>query len=122
MLITLLSTRKPEHCFTGENITKDQTQAATFNVYANTTSLLKSMANPAPLSPNPVSPLLGTQGVLLPRSNVTLVGNEAHTLFNNNGWITDGATLPTETRFEAGVDRVSPNGVDAPVRGNQSRF
>ncbi len=105
-----------------ENITKDQTQAATFNVYANPTSMIKSMANPAPLSPNPISPSLGTQGVLMPRSNVTIIGNEAPYTFNNNGWITDGGNTTDGNAVEAGVDRVTPNGVDAPVVGTNRVF
>ncbi|HLM62595.1 MAG TPA: M36 family metallopeptidase, partial [Pyrinomonadaceae bacterium] len=105
-----------------ENITKDQTEPATFNVYANTTSLLKTMANPAPLSPNPISPLLGTQGVLMPRSNVTLIGNEAPYTFNNNGWINNGANTTDGNAVEAGIDRVTPNGVDAAVVGTNRVF
>ena len=109
-----------------ENITHDQTQAATYNVYANTNSLLRTMANPAPLTPNPLDPGLGTQGVLMPRTTVTFIGNEAPYTFNNNGWITDntnGANGHTDgNNVEAGVDRVTPNGVDAPVVGTNRIF
>ncbi|MDQ3799331.1 MAG: M36 family metallopeptidase [Acidobacteriota bacterium] len=109
-----------------ENITHSQTQAATYNVYANTTSMVKTMANPAPLSPNPISPAFGTQGSLQPRTNVTLIGNEAPYTFNNNGWITDntnGANGITDgNNVEAGVDRDLPNGVDAPVQGTNRVF
>jgi len=109
-----------------ENITHHQTQPATYNVYANTTSILKTMANPAPLNPGPVDPSLQTQGVLQPRSDVTLIGNEAPYSFNNLGWITDntnGSNGHTNgNAVEAGVDRVLPNGVDAPVVGTNRVF
>jgi hypothetical protein len=105
-----------------ENITKDQTQTATYNVYANTNSILKAMANPAPLSPNPISPTLGTQGTLQPRTNVTLIGNEGVYSFNNLGWITDGGNVTDGNNVEAGVDRVLPNGVDATVVGTSRTF
>jgi len=55
-----------------ENITHHQTQTATYNVYANTTSMLKTMANPAPLNPGPIDPSLQTQGVLQSRSNIMM--------------------------------------------------
>ncbi|MDQ3712489.1 MAG: M36 family metallopeptidase [Acidobacteriota bacterium] len=109
-----------------ENITHHQTQPATYNVYANTTSLLKTMANPAPLNPGPIDPSLQTQGVLRPRSDVTLIGNEIPYSFNNLGWITDNASAgkghTDGNAVEAGVDRVLPNGVDAPVTGTNRVF
>jgi hypothetical protein len=110
-----------------ENITHSQTQPATYNVYANTNSLLKVMGNPAPLAaPGLLDPALGTQGTLQPRTNVTVIGNEAPYTFNNNGWITDGANgvngFTDGNNAEAGVDRVLPNGVDAPVAGTNRTF
>ena len=105
-----------------ENIVKDQTQAATFNVYASTTNMIKTMANPAPLATNPVSPALGTQGVLMPRTSITLVGNEAPYTFNNNGWITDGGNTTDGNAVQAGIDRDGANGVDAPVTGTSRVF
>lgn len=109
-----------------ENITKDQTQTATFNVYANTTSMIKSLDNPAPLTPGPIDPSQGTQGAIQSRTNVTLVGNEGDLSFNNLGWINDNANSGNGwtdgNNVEAGLDRVTPNGVDAPVSGTNRVF
>lgn len=110
-----------------ENITRDQTQAATYNVYANTNSLLRSMQSPAPFpAPGLLDPSLGTQPPLQPRTNVTLIGNEAPYTFNNNGWITDGTNgvngHTDGNAIEAGVDRDNTNGVDAPVQGTNRVF
>ncbi len=109
-----------------ENITADQSQAATYNVYANTTNILRTMPNPAPLDSNPLSPAFGTQGVLQPRSNVTFIGNEAPYTFNNLGWITDNANgtngLTDGNNTEAGVDRDTTNGIDTTVQGASRVF
>lgn len=109
-----------------ENITKDQTQAATFNVYANTTSMLKTLDNPAPLSPGPTDPASGTQGAIVNRTNVSLVGNEAPYTFNNLGWITDDANSGNGwtdgNAVQAGIDRDGVNGVDAPAPGTNRVF
>ncbi|HEY0458563.1 MAG TPA: M36 family metallopeptidase [Pyrinomonadaceae bacterium] len=110
-----------------EDITHSQTQPATYNVYANTNSLLKVMPNPAPLAaPGLVDPTLGTQGTLQARTNVTVIGNEAPYTFNNLGWITDGANggngFTDGNNVEAGVDRILPNGVDATVQGTSRVF
>ena len=109
-----------------KNITDDQTQAATYNVYANTTSMAKTLNNPAPLVPGPLDPGLGTQGTLVNRTNVTLIGNEAPNTFNNLGWITDntnGANGTTDgNAVEAGLDIDGTNGVDAPVSGTGRVF
>ena len=104
-----------------KNIANDQSQAVTYNVYANTTSMIKSLDSPAPLTPGILDPSLATQGTLANRTNVTLIGNEAPYTFNNNGWITDGNNTTDGNNVEAGVDRVTPNGVDAPVTGSGNR-
>ncbi len=100
-----------------KNITDDQTQPAIFNVYINPASRINTADHAAPLSPYisvPANdPTVGAQGSLLTRSNITLIGNEGPLSFNNNGWITDGASTTDGNATEAGVDRVSPNGVDA---------
>jgi subtilisin-like proprotein convertase family protein len=104
-----------------KNIGEDQTQSATYNVYTNPNAFINAADSPAPLSPGPVNPTLGTQGALLTRTNVTRIGNEAPYTFNNNGWITDGANSTDGNAVEAGVDRVAPDGVDAPQTGSPNR-
>ncbi|HEX6126599.1 MAG TPA: M36 family metallopeptidase [Pyrinomonadaceae bacterium] len=98
-----------------QNMGKDQTQAATYNVWANTTSFMLAMDSPAPLSPGPIDPAMGTQGTLQPRTMVTLIGNEAPNTFNNNGWITDGTNALEGNNTQAGLDRASPGGPDLPI-------
>ena len=104
-----------------KNITADQTQSATYQIYRNANSFVGSADSPAPLSPGPVDPTLGTQGALGTRSNVTLIGNEAPYAFNTNGWITDGANITDGNNLEAGIDRDGTNGVDAPQTGSPNR-
>ncbi len=101
-----------------KNTTEDQTTSATYNVYNNTNAYMQGADSPAPLSPGPVDPTTGTQGVLGTRTNVTLIGNEGPNTFNNNGWITDGANVTDGNAVEAGIDRVAPDGVDAPQPGD----
>ncbi|MFN6962129.1 MAG: M36 family metallopeptidase, partial [Pyrinomonadaceae bacterium] len=104
-----------------KNITEDQTQSATYQVYNAPNSWVGAADSPAPLSPGPLDPTLGTQGPLGTRTNVTLVGNEAPNTFNNNGWITDGANVTDGNALEAGIDRDGTNGVDAPQVGSPNR-
>jgi hypothetical protein len=109
-----------------KNITQDQTQSATYEVYINPNSMVNSADSPAPLKPGPTDPTLGTQGALITRTNVSLIGNEGDLSFNNNGWITDGANggagFTDGNNVQAGVDLVAPNGVDAPVSGVSRAF
>jgi hypothetical protein len=86
-----------------KNITDEQTQPATYGVYEGD--------NPAPLSPF-VGPL-GTQGVPVARTNVTTIHEHPS---NNLGWLTDGASTTTGNNVDAGLDIVSPNGIDAGSR------
>jgi hypothetical protein len=113
-----------------KNMTENQTRTATFNVYGNPASLLKTADSPTPLTPSCPTPLDCPTPPLAARQNFTLIGNEPPYAFNNLGWIPDaGLTgLPNQSdnitdgnAVEAGVDRVSPNGVDAPVTGNPNR-
>jgi len=104
-----------------KNITEDQTQSATYQIYANPNAMINSADSPAPLTPGPINPTLGTQAPVIARTNVTRIGNEAPYTFNNNGWITDGANVTDGNNVEAGVDRVTPNGVDATQVGNPNR-
>ncbi len=96
-----------------KNLTNYQTQAVTYNVYTSD--------SPAPASPTPARPGDGYHAPFVPRVNVTLIGNEAPNTFNNLGWITDGNNTTDGNNVEAGVDRVAPNGVDAPVTGSALR-
>ena len=87
-----------------KNITEDQTQPATYNIYQDD--------SPAPLSPGITDPNTGTQAPLIQRTTITLVGNEAQNTFNNNGWLTNGSTDTDGNNIEAGLDRDGTNGVD----------
>jgi hypothetical protein len=104
-----------------KNISDDQTQSATYDVYANANAFINAGDSPAALSPGPVNPTLGTQGVVGARTSVTRIGNEAPFTFNNNGWITDGANITDGNALEAGIDRDGTNGVDAPQTGSPNR-
>jgi subtilisin-like proprotein convertase family protein len=104
-----------------KNITNDQAQSATYSVYTQPAAMVNVGANPAPMSPGPVDPTLGQQGVIGTRVNMTLVGNEPPYAFNSLGWITDGANggngFTDGNNVEAGDDLGGTNGVDAPVAG-----
>jgi hypothetical protein len=108
-----------------KNITQDQTQSATYNVYVNPNATINVAHNPFPFSPGPTSPN-GVQGGGISRTQVTLVGNEPPYQFNNNGWINDGVNTTDGNANQAGLDRDdfnTSNGVDAngsPV-GNPNR-
>ena len=109
-----------------KNITEDQTQAATYNVYNNPLAFSNVAESPAPITPGPTNPSTGTQGTQITRNNVTLIGNEGDLSFNNLGWITDGTNgvngHTDGNAVEAGLDIVAPNGVDAPVAGTNRVF
>ncbi len=94
-----------------KNITEDQTQPATYNVYRNATSYLDVADSPAPFTPGPNSPD-GSQSAVVSRENLTLIGNEGANSFNNLGWIDDGQNQPDGNSNEAGIDRDGINGVD----------
>ncbi len=103
-----------------KNAGEDQTTAATYQVYTNSNAYINSADSPAPLTPGPLNPTTGTQGAIIPsRNNVTLIGNEApNPGMNNLGWITDGTNITDGNNVEAGIDRVAPDGVDAPQPGD----
>lgn len=101
-----------------KNITEDQSESATYQVYSNANGMVNSAESPAPLTPGPISPFFGTQGPLLTRTNVARVGNEAPYAFNNIGWITDGTNLTDGNANQAGIDRDGVNGVDGPQTGD----
>ncbi|MFL6528232.1 MAG: M36 family metallopeptidase, partial [Chthoniobacterales bacterium] len=87
-----------------KNITAHQTQTATYSVYTND--------NPAPASPSSALPGMNFQAAAISRTSVTLIGNEPPNTFNSLGWITDGGNVTTGNNVNAGVDLVSPNGID----------
>ena len=95
-----------------KDITSHQTQAATYGVYRNANAMIDVADSPAPLTPGPTSPLLGTQGALLSRTSISRIGNEGNYSFNTNGWITDGGTTTVGNNVRAGLDRDGVNGVD----------
>ena len=95
-----------------KNITEDQTQSATYNIYYNANNMVKAAHNPAPLYPSPTNPANGTQGALISRTDVTLIGSESPNTFNNLGWITDGANTTDGNNVQAGIDRDGTDGVD----------
>ncbi len=106
-----------------KNITDDQTQSSTFEVYTNPNAMVNVADSPAPLVPPVFDPAAGTQGSAISRTSVTLVGNEAPYTFNNNGWITDATSLTDGNNVESGLDLVAPDGIDAGTQavGNPSR-
>jgi hypothetical protein len=92
-----------------KSLTDFQTQSATYAVYDDD--------SPAPASPSPALPGANYQAPSIARSMRTLIGNEALFSFNNLGWMTDGTNATDGNNVEAGLDRVSPDGVDATVAG-----
>lgn len=106
-----------------KNITEDQTQQSTFEVYTNSQAMINLADSPAPASPTVTDPGLGIQGLPLPRTNVTRIGNEAPYTFNNNGWISDAINVTDGNNVESGLDLAAPEGVDAgtPAAGSPFR-
>ncbi|MEP7148422.1 MAG: M36 family metallopeptidase [Acidobacteriota bacterium] len=103
-----------------ENITADQTQPATYQIYGSPNGYIDSADSPAPLTPGPVDPTTGTQGAIIPaRTLRTIIGNEApNPGMNNLGWMTDNTNFTDGNALEAGIDRDGTNGVDAPQPGD----
>ncbi len=95
-----------------KNLTEHQTQTATFNVYGNTTSMMKTADNPSPFTPGCLDANTCPQPPILNRTNFTLIGNEPPYDFNNLGWINDGENRTIGNNVEAGIDRIPPNGID----------
>jgi subtilisin-like proprotein convertase family protein len=86
-----------------KNLTQDQTQTATFEVYPSD--------SPGPLSPTTATPGSGIQGPAASRGTFTFVSELA--AFDNLGWITDGASTTTGNNVDGGLDLVFPDGIDA---------
>ncbi|MCD9185398.1 MAG: M36 family metallopeptidase [Pyrinomonadaceae bacterium] len=95
-----------------KNVTENQTQPATYNVYGNQTSMMKTADSTSPFSPGCLSPIGCAQPPLVPRTDFTLTGNESPYQFNNNGWIPDGENRTIGNAAEAGIDRDGNNGID----------
>ncbi len=95
-----------------KNITENQTQPATYNVYGNATSMIKTGDNPIPSTPGCIDPNNCPTPPLVNRQSFTLIGNEPPYTFNNNGWINDGENRTIGNAAEAGIDRSAPNGID----------
>ncbi|HVG20114.1 MAG TPA: M36 family metallopeptidase [Blastocatellia bacterium] len=85
-----------------KNITEEQTQPVTYSIYNDD--------SPAPLSPSNALPGQNVQAPFIGRTSVSLVSELP--AFDNLGWITDGGTTTTGNNVDAGLDVVSPNGID----------
>ena len=104
-----------------QNLVMNQTVPATYSVYGNTLSVLKTADSPSPFTPGCLAPTGCAQPPAIARTNFTLIGNEPPYTFNNTGWIPDGG-LPVRTpanpnitdgnNVEAGIDRDGSTGVD----------
>jgi len=103
-----------------KNITQDQTQTATYNVYRNANAYIDVDHSPAPFTPGPTSPN-GLQAPVSTRQSLTLIGNEGDLLFNNLGWVTDGTNVTDGNSNQAGVDRDIFDGIDATQTGSPTR-
>lgn len=88
-----------------KNITEDQTQPATYSVYSNANSMVNVADNPAPLTPGPIDPFLGSQGTITGRTSLSLIGNEGVYAFNNLGWLTNNVNVLDGNAVQAGPDR-----------------
>ncbi len=95
-----------------KNITSHQTQTATYNVYGNTTSLMKTADSASPFTPGCLTPIGCIQPLLAARQTFTFIGNEPPYQFNQLGWIPDGENRTIGNNAEAGIDRMNPNGID----------
>lgn len=101
-----------------KNITEDQSQSVTYNIYNND--------SPTPSSPTAGTPATTTATVPQPpgisRTNVTVVSENP--VADLLGWIPDaaGANPPTTgNNVDAGLDIVAPNGIDAPSDANPTQ-
>lgn len=95
-----------------KSLVDDQSQPATYRVY--------DADSPAPLSPSNATPGSGIQGTGIGRTLFTLVSEGPS--FNDLGWIPDGSNTTTGNNVDAGLDIVSPDGIDAGGRPAGSPF
>ncbi len=94
-----------------KSLTEFQTQSATYNVYGNQQSLLRTADSPTPGTPGCASPTCAEPSMVA-RQTFTLIGNEGPYSFNNLGWIPDGENRTIGNNVEAGIDRDSTQGID----------
>lgn len=83
-----------------KSLTDFQSQSATYVIYGSD--------SPAPLSPTTAVPGSSLQAPAVPRTTVTLVGNEPPYTFNALGWVTDGDDLTRGNNATAGLS-TGPN-------------
>ena len=105
-----------------KNITDEQAQSATLQVYLNPLGYINVADSVMPLSPYVSAPIndptANAQGTYLTRTNRTLVGNEGVYNFNNNGWITDDTNILDGNATQAGSDIDASNGIEAVEQGD----
>jgi hypothetical protein len=91
-----------------KNITQDQTQTVTYNIYNDD--------SPTPSSPTALSAPGATLPPGITRTDVTLISENP--AFDDLGWIPDGAgnAITTGNNCDAGLDRDGVNGIDATGR------
>jgi len=85
-----------------KNITEDQSQTATFDVYPSD--------SPAPLSPSDATPVNHKQATSVARSRFTLISELPS--FDDLGWIPDGSCVTTGNNVDAGLDIDGFDGID----------
>jgi subtilisin-like proprotein convertase family protein len=95
-----------------KDLVDEQVQPATYRVY--------DADSPGPLSPSNATPGSGIQGPGIARTLFTLVSEGPS--FDDLGWITDGGNTTTGNNVDAGLDLVSPDGIDAAGRPTGSPF
>lgn len=105
-----------------KNLTEEQTQQSTFEVYANPSAMINVADSPAPAAPTVFNPADGAQGLPLPRSNVTRIGNESPYNFNNSGWIGDAINITDGNNVESGLDLSAPNEIDPGTQATGNPF
>lgn len=98
--------------FWRQNITSEQTQTATYEVYGSQTSVMKTADSPTPNTPGCIDPGNCPPPPMIARQSFTLIGNEPPYNFNNNGWIPDGENRTIGNAAEAGIDRDGTQGID----------
>jgi subtilisin-like proprotein convertase family protein len=90
------------HVLFRKNITAEQSQTATFDVYASD--------SPGPLSPSNAIPGRGIQGAATSRTRFSGVSELPDA--DNLGWIPDGSNVTTGNNVDAGLDIDGQNGID----------